>query len=217
MTRVLWSAGAVAAAAAALAGCQPKPPAPPTEPPKPIAAILGAPRFGAITAICPTLPAGLPVVKIQITDASPKKIGHVTALFESNQDGTASGDKKLRDIAEVVFKDQNPTRLDLDASEFLKKPGDVLLVEVELADPDASFFPGPAAITAGNDDGTSMFCIRDKESGVNPKPGDRTVRFYVQYGAPKGPRYGKYNIFLLFKDGPFLTPVVLDPKIHDKG
>lgn len=217
MSRILWSAGAAAVAASALAGCQAKTPAPEIARPKPATSAPGAPRFAAITAICPALPANLPVVKMQITDVSPKKLGHVTGLYESNKQGAASTGQKLRDIPEVVFKDQRPTRLDFDAAEYLKKPGDVLLVEVELADPAASFVEGPAAITAGNDDGAAMFCIRDKASGVNPKAGDRTARFYVRYVESKTPRYGKFNIFLLLRDGPFLTPTVLDPKIHDSG
>ena len=219
MTRTAWSAGVATVAMAALAGCQAKPPTtpPPTEEPKPIASAPGAPAFAAITAVCPTLPAGLPVVKIQIIDVSPKKLGHATALFEANQDGTRSTEKKLRDIPEVVLKTETPTRLDLDATEFLKKDGDVLLVEVELADPAASFVAGPAAITAGNDEGGAMFCIKDKDHPVAPKPGDRTARFYVKYLSADGPKLGKFNVFLLLKDGPYLTPTVLDPKIRNSG
>ena len=175
MRRISWSAGTVAAVASALAGCQAKLP-PPVDTDTGVA---GAPRFAPISAICPTLPKMLPVVKISITDVAPKKLGHVTAQFESDQYGTASTGEKVKDIAEVVLKTDNPTRLDLDAREYLKKAGDVILVEVELADAAASFVPGPAALTVGNPDGAAMFCVRDKDSAINPKPGDRTVRFYV--------------------------------------
>ena len=220
MSRIRWMAGVAAVAASALGGCQPAPrPAPvtpgPTPPPSTDAP--GAPRFGMISAICPALPADLPVVKILLTDVSPKNLGHVTALYAANKDGSASSEQKLKDIPEVVFKGQNPTRLDLDATDYLKAPGGAVLVEVTLADPDASFVEGPAALTAGNADAAAMFCLRDKDSAINPKAGDRTVRFYVRHLDAKTPRYGKFNIFLLLRDGPFLTPTVLDPKVHDSG
>jgi hypothetical protein len=220
MRRIRWSAAAsaavVVAAASALAGCQDRsPPRPPEPAPKARPNAPGAPAFTEITAACPATPGGLPVVKIQITDVSPKKLGHVTALFQGNADGTASTEEKLQDLPEVVFKSENPTRLDVDTRTFLKKPGDVALVEVELVDAAASFAPVPAAITAGNDAGVAMFCIKDKDHRINPKPTDRTARFYVQYVDSKAPLYGKFNIFLLLRDGPYLTPVVLDPKIHN--
>ena len=62
-----------------------------------------------------------------------------------------------------------------------------------------------------------MFCIKDKDHAIGPKPGDRTARFYVQYVQSQTPLYGKFNIFLLLKDGPYTVPVVLDPKIHNAG
>jgi hypothetical protein len=202
-----WAAGA--AGLALLAGCM-KPQQPP---PKPVDE-PGKPMFGVIAQKCAAIPAGLPVVKIQITDVSPKKLGHDTALFEANKDGSASTDKRLRDIPEVLLQTQNPTRLDLDAREFLKKPGDLMLVEVELADPNASFTGGAYALTAGNAEGAAMFCVRDP---INPKPDDRTVRFYVQYQQADPMKVGKYNLFLLLKDGPYSTPILLDPKVHNSG
>jgi len=203
-----WAAGA--AGLALLAGCmKPEPP----KPPKPVED-PGRPMFGVIANKCAAIPPGLPVVKIQITDVSPKKLGHVTALFEANPDGSASTDKRLRDIPEVVLRTRNPTRLDIDAREFLKKPGDLMLVEVELADPDASFTGGAYALTSGNPDGAAMFCVKDP---INPKPDERTVRFYVQYQQGDSMKVGKYNLFLLLKDGPYSTPILLDPKVHNSG
>lgn len=203
-----WAAGA--AGLALLAGCtKAMPPTPPTPTDEP-----GKPMFGVIARQCGAIPPGLPVVKIQITDVSPKKVGHDTALFEANKDGSASTDKRLRDIPEVVLQTQNPTRLDLDTTEFLKKPGDLLLVEVVLADPDASFTGGAYALTAGNAEGAAMFCVKDP---INPRAGDRTVRFYVQYQQAKTPQIGKYNLFLILKDGPYQTPIVIDPKVHNSG
>ena len=200
-----------AAVLALLAGCEraPKPPTaapPPDEPGKPV--------FAPIATICAETPASLPVVKIRLTDVSPKKLGHVTALFESNREGTAAGEKPVKALPEIVLKTENPTRLDIDAAEFLKKPGDQLLVEVELADPSASFLPGKYAVTAGNADGAAMFCVRDP---VDAKPGDRIARFYVRYLDSETPKFGKYNLFLLIQDGPYTTPVVLDPKVHNRG
>ena len=200
-----------AAVLALLGGCdrtmsKPPPPPPPEEPGKPVLA--------PIAAVCAEKPASLPVVKIRLTDVSPKRLGHVTALYESNAEGTAAGEKPVRDLPEVVLKTENPTRLDIDAREFLKKDGDQLLVEVELADPDTSFLPGRYAVTAGNADGTAMFCVRDP---VDARPGDRTARFYVRYLKSDTPKYGKYNLFLLIKDGPYTTPILLDPKVHNSG
>jgi hypothetical protein len=203
-----WAAGA--AGLALLTGCM-KPE--PMKPPKP-ADEPGKPMFGVIANKCPAIPPGLPVVKITITDVSPKKIGHDTALFEANKDGSASTDKRLRHIPEVLLQTQNPTRLDIDAREFLKKPGDLMLVEVVLADPDASFTGGAYALTSGNADGAAMFCVKDP---IDPKPDDRTVRFYVQYQQGQNMKVGKYNLFLLLKDGPYATPILLDPKVHNSG
>ena len=203
-----WAAGA--AGLALLASCmKPEPP----KPPKPIDE-TGKPMFGVINQTCAAIPPGLPVVRIAITDVSPKKIGHDTALFEANKDGSASTDKRLRDIPEVVLRTQNPTRLDIDAREFLKKPGDLMLVEVVLADPNASFTGGAYALTSGNPDGAAMFCVKDP---INPKPDERTVRFYVQYQQGDSMKVGKYNLFLLLKDGPYSTPILLDPKVHNSG
>ena len=195
-----------AAVLALLAGCERM------TPPKPDEA--GKPIFTRITAPCAKTPASLPVVRIVLTDVSPKKLVHDTALYESNQDGTGAGETRVKDIPEILLKSENPTRLDIDAHEFLKKAGDQLLVQVELADPNASFLPGKYALTAGNADGAAMFCVRD---AVDAKSGDRTARFYVRYVESKTPLYGKYNLFLLIKDGPYTTPVVLDPKVHNAG
>jgi hypothetical protein len=203
-----WAAGA--AGLALLAGCtKPQPPSPPKPVDEP-----GKPMFSVISQKCAAIPPGLPVMRIAITDVSPKKLGHDTALFEANKDGSASTDKRLRDIPEVVLRTQNPTRLDIDAREFLKKPGDLMLVEVVLADPNASFTGGAYALTAGNPDGAAMFCVKDP---IDPKPDERTVRFYVQYQQGDSMKVGKYNLFLLLKDDPYSTPILLDPKVHNSG
>lgn len=221
MTRIGWKAGSLAVAAAVLTACQPATPpgAPPAPAPTPVTSAPGAPQFTEIAALCKAVPARLPVVKIQITDVSPKKIGHVTGLFESNQDGTASTEKKLRDLPEPKPDPRlgPTTRLDVDVTEFLKKEGDVVLVEVELADPNAEFVAAPAAVTAGNDDGVAIFCLKSKEQRISPTVTDRTVRFYVQDTGAKTGKYGKFNIFLQVKDGPYVTPIVLDPKMRDHG
>jgi hypothetical protein len=199
-----------AAVLVAFAGCEratPRAPAPPPDEPR-------KPMFAPIATACTEQPGSLPVVKIRLTDVAPKRLGHVTALYQSNREGTAAGDKPVKDLPEVLLKTENPTRLDIDAAEFLKKDGDQLLVEVELADPAASFLPGKYAVTAGNADGAAMFCVRDP---VDAKAGDRTARFYVRYLKADTPRYGKYNLFLLIKDGPYTTPIVLDPKVHNAG
>lgn len=201
-----------AAVVVLLAGCGRT--APTTTTPAPPPDDPGKPVFAPISTTCDEKPASLPVVKIRLTDVAPKKLGHVTALFESNRDGTAAGEKPVRALPEIVLKTENPTRIDIDAGEFLKKPGDQLLVEVELADPSASFLPGKYAITAGNADGAAMFCVRDP---VDAKPGDRTARFYVRYIKSDTPKFGKYNLFLLIQDGPYTTPIVLDPKVHNRG
>jgi hypothetical protein len=205
-----WAAASILMIGALVAGCRETrtmPPAMPGEDP-------GKPIFGRIITRCAEAPARLPVVKIRLTDVSPKKLGHDTALYESNADGTGAGDKRLQDIPEPVLKTDNPTRLDIDANAFLKKAGDQLLVEVELADPDVSFVPGKYALTSGNHDGASMFCVRNE---IDLKPGDRVARFYVRYLRAEGPRYGKYNLFLLVRDGPYTTPIVIDPKVHNAG
>ena len=213
---ITWTAAAVVVSG--LAACQVKSPDPtPTPEPKGPLSAAGAPAFSEITAACTALPADLKVVKIQITDVSPKKLGHTTGLFAAKPGGEESDNKKLADIAETLLKTDNPTRLDIDARPYLKKPGDVILVEVQLDDPAASFAPVPAALTAGNGPGGTMFCIKDKDHRILPKPGDRTARFYVQYVQSKTPLFGKFNLFLLVKDGPFITPTILDPKIHNSG
>lgn len=218
MSRFPGTAGAAAIALAGLTACQPagSDPKPPPTPPPPVSA-EGAPKFTPISALCPTPPAGLPVVRIRIDDVAPKKFVQQTALFASNRDGTAGEGKPQKPIPEVVLETANPTRLDLDATPFLKKAGDVLLVEVELGDPDASFVPGPSALTAGDDAGAGMFCLKTADQRINPKDTDRIVRFYVKYVEGAGPTYGKYNLFLLLKDGPYRTPTVLDPKIRNSG
>lgn len=204
MRRVLLSAAALLMIAGCYKPAKPPPPALPEDPSKPI--------FARITSQCAEKPTVLPVVKIRITDVSPKNLQHDTALYDSNGDGAGSGDKRVKDIPEVVLKGENPTRLDIDANEFLKKEGDQLLVEIELADPAATFRPGRFALTSGNADGAAMFCVRNE---VDAKPGDRVARFYVRYVKSGRPLYGKYNLFLLVKDGPYTTPVVLDPKVHN--
>jgi len=211
------SAGGAMLAVVGLAGCQPEPaPKPPPGPPQPVVA-EGAPKFTPITEACPTLPSGLPVVRIRLDDVSPKKLGQQKTLLASNKDGTAGEGKPLKVIPDVVLETAEPTRLDIDATPFLKKAGDVLLVEVELADPDVSFVSRPAALTSGDDAGAGMFCLKTPDQRINPKDGDRIVRFYVKYVEGKGPTYGKYNLFLRIKDGPYLTPTVLDPKIRNSG
>lgn len=202
---------ATTAVLALLGGCERMSP---PKPPPPVADEPGKPVFARITTQCADKPARLPVVKIVLTDVAPKQLGHDTALYESNQDGSGAGEKRVKDIPEVVLKSENPTRLDIDAHEFLRKAGDQLLVEVELADPNASFAPGKYALTAGNADGAAMFCVRNE---IDARAGDRTARFYVRYLKSEAPRYGKYNLFLLIKDGPYTTPVVLDPKVHNAG
>ena len=211
MRQVLgWAAAPLLMAGSLMAGCEhkePLPPPPPGEDP-------GKPIFGRIITHCAEAEATLPVVKIRILDVSPKKLVHDTALYESNADGTASSDKRVQDIPEPVLKTENPTRLDIDASAFIKKPGDQLLVEVELADPDVSFVPGKYALTSGNHDAATMFCVRKE---IDIQPGDRIARFYVRYLKSETPRFGKYNLFLLVKDGPYTTPIVIDPKVHNAG
>jgi len=193
-----------------MAGCEHKEPMPP-----PLAGEdPGKPIFGRIITRCAETPTNLPVVKIRLTDVSPKALGHDTGLYESNADGTGAGETRLADIPEVVLKTANPTRLDIDANKFLKKPGDQMLVEVELADPNASFVPGKYALTSGDHDGALMFCVR---SEIDAKPGDRVARFYVRYLKSATPQYGKYNLFLLIHDGPYTTPIVIDPKVHNAG
>ncbi|WP_293907780.1 hypothetical protein [Phenylobacterium sp.] len=211
-----WSTG-IAAAASLVAGYHGPAKPPPGPVPRPTG--VARPAFSLINKACPPLPANLPAVRISISDVSPKHIGHETALFAANKDGTRSTGDRLRRIPEVQLPVSDPTRLDLDADPFLKKPGDVLLIELELTDPDASFSGGSSALTIGNDDGKAMFCVKDPANGINPKPEDRIVRFYARYVASNRPRLAKFNIFVLVKDrdGPFRTPVVLDPKVHNSG
>ncbi|WP_293678167.1 hypothetical protein [uncultured Phenylobacterium sp.] len=198
-----------------LAGCDRAPAPAPTAPTAPTTAIdPGQPVFAPISTVCPDQPASVPVVKIRITDVSPKKLGHVTTLHDSNSYGTAAGEKPVRTLPEVVLATENPTRLDIDAAEFLRKEGDQVLIQVELADPAATFLPGKFAVTAGNADGSAIFCVRDP---IETKPGDRTARFYVRYVKSDTPRFGKYNLFLLIKDGPYTTPIVIDPKVRNHG
>src|SRR5687768_4937383 len=93
-----------AAAVVLLAGCERTthtPPAPTTDEP-------GKPVFARITTPCAEKPAKLPVVKIRLTDVSPKRLVRDAALYESNQDGTGAGEKRVKDIPEVVLKTENP-------------------------------------------------------------------------------------------------------------
>jgi hypothetical protein len=211
MRQVLgWAAAPLLIAGCLMAGCEHKEPLPPPVPGED----PGKPIFGRIITRCAEAAAKLPVVKIRLTDVSPKKLAHDTALYDSNADGTGAGERRVQDIAETVFKTANPTRLDIDASAYLKKPGDQLLIEVEVADPDVSFLPGKYALTSGNHEGASMFCVRNE---IDIQPGDRVARFYVRYLKSDTPQYGKYNLFLLVKDGPYTTPIVIDPKVHNAG
>ncbi len=107
----------------------------------------------------------------------------------------------------------NPTILDTDLTGILDTDKTRARFVVILRDPQLSFLKNGQAITAGNAAGEKMFVNLQVGTTVGGKP--RAVFHCIRDGNAEV--VGHFNIGLMIADSGYYLPIVIDPKVKNRG
>jgi hypothetical protein len=139
----------------------------------------------------------------------------------TDEDGSAGIDPPLANVNPKY----SPTKYDINIYDYLKNPGDVVLIKIKLMDDQLQFVDpvgtiGRRSITSSAGYGERLFCdlgnIRmqqhNTESRLHPM-----VTFYAQYLPDVGT--AGFNIHILVKDddGVNSLPIIIDPNVKNEG
>jgi hypothetical protein len=104
------------------------------------------------------------------------------------------------------------TPIDMDIAAILGNEPSYCRIRVRCADPAIRFADPPQAITAADDGGKAMFfnLLYGEDEGMP------AVRFDCIRPAV-GPQVGSFNIGLVISDGNYELPIIIDPKIQNRG
>lgn len=144
-------------------------------------------------------------------DTNLKNMVRIIGSYEFDSDGdSGSGDNVQQPDSSV---DPKPTMFDTDVTSILTVDKTRARFVVILRDPQFSFMQNGDAITAGDAAGEKMF--------VNLRLG------YTAAGKPKAvfqclrdgnnPLVGSFNIGIIIADSGYHLPIVIDPKVQNRG
>ena len=223
---LLIGLGVSCAAYIGLGACAPAPTATPSSRPTPKAAVvidtpyqIKSLKLLEIANIFNPNPPGksINVAMITITDINVKKLKHNSDLYKSDQSGIIYSGSPTEKIPEYKLNGKYDTRLDFNATEYVKNDG-IMLVEIVLQDSDIEFYPGNLAITGGDTDSLAMMCVLKP---IDAKPSDRMLSFYIVKAPTGNTKLLSFGVALVIDEQgsskKYRLPVVIDPGVKNDG
>jgi hypothetical protein len=224
MTKTALKTGVALLCVASLMGCQrahTRPDARINCPPPPAAVVLPPITSKnelpvAVQTDCVNANTQVPVVHITLWNVDdPKLESSVLLHYKSDPLGNQHQGRTVQPNPTPL--PNSITHVDFDAGTYLTNPGNVVLIELELQDPDGYVFvPGTdTAVFTSKIANGRMFCVK---TPMIIKKNQKLVRFYARYVPPVTGQavYGAYHFHITTPTGKERN-VAVDPKVRNNG
>lgn len=155
----------------------------------------------------------IPAVLVKVS--SVEQLQAIQYAGKTDKDGNIVENGSLKQITPPYPFPNN--QLSVDAQPYLKKKGEIMLLELELEQPGYTFSPPNTVITEDSAPSNGeMFCVKKTPPPIQPKANQAI--FYVHYldGAPKGV-IGHYTFDYLPANGHTAVRVKVDPDVSNDG